>query len=82
MPAGSGFDVLKLLTAAMPRVRKSMSFIFLTAVADHDAELKARQLGADDFITKPIDFDLLEAIIRARLAPTGLLTQSRAGIAR
>jgi DNA-binding response OmpR family regulator len=82
MPAGSGFDVLRLLTAVGPRIRNSMPFIFLTAVADHDAELKARQFGADDFITKPVDFDLLEAIIRARLAPSGLLVQSRGGIAR
>jgi len=37
-------------------------------MTDREVELKARQLGADDFITKPIDFDLLEAIINARLA--------------
>jgi DNA-binding NarL/FixJ family response regulator len=67
MPGASGFDVLERLAAVAPRFR-NMPFIFLTAMADRDIELKARQLGADDFVTKPVDFDLLEAIINARLA--------------
>jgi DNA-binding NarL/FixJ family response regulator len=67
MPAISGFDVLRRLTAVAPRFR-TMPFIFLTAMTDRDTELKARRLGADDFVTKPVDFDLLEAIITARLA--------------
>jgi DNA-binding NarL/FixJ family response regulator len=67
MPAASGFEVLKRLTAAAPRFW-NMPFIFLTAMTDRSIELKARQLGADDFVTKPIDFDLLESIICARLA--------------
>jgi DNA-binding NarL/FixJ family response regulator len=67
MPAVSGFDVLERLAAAAPRFG-NMPFIFLTAMTDREVELKARRLGADDFVTKPIDFDLLEAIINARLA--------------
>ncbi len=67
MPGASGFEVLEQLAAASPRCL-DMPFIFLTAVADRDVELKARQLGADDFVIKPIDFDLLQAIISARLA--------------
>ena len=45
-----------------------MPFVFLTALTDRDNELKGRQLGADDYVTKPIDFDMLAAIITARLA--------------
>jgi DNA-binding response OmpR family regulator len=82
MPAGSGFDVLKWLTATMPGVWNDMPFIFLTAVADRDAELKARQLGADGFITKPVDFDVLEAIIRARLARKDVPARRRGEIVR
>jgi len=67
MPVISGFDVLKRLMETAPHFR-SMPFIFLTALTDREVELKARQLGADDFVTKPVDFDLLESIIRARLA--------------
>jgi DNA-binding NarL/FixJ family response regulator len=67
MPSVSGFDVLERIASAAPRFR-NMPFIFLTGMTDREVELKARQLGADDFVTKPIDFDLLEAIVRARLA--------------
>jgi DNA-binding response OmpR family regulator len=63
LPVISGFDVLERLTGAAPRF-DNMPFVFLTALTDRDVELKARQLGADDFVTKPVDFDLLEAIIQ------------------
>jgi hypothetical protein len=43
-------------------------FTFLTALSDRDTLRRGRQLRADDHITKPIDFDVLEEIIRARLA--------------
>jgi DNA-binding NarL/FixJ family response regulator len=67
MPVISGFDILERLTAAAPRFR-NMPFVFLTALTDREVEIKARRLGVDDFVTKPIDFDLLEAIVVARLA--------------
>lgn len=67
MPVMSGFEVLETLTAIMPRFA-SVPFVFLTAFADRETELKGRALGADDYVTKPIDFDRLDAIIRARLA--------------
>jgi DNA-binding NarL/FixJ family response regulator len=67
MPVMSGFEVLERLTAMAPRFQ-NMPFVFLTALSDRDTELKGRQLGADDYVTKPIDFDLLATIISARLA--------------
>jgi DNA-binding NarL/FixJ family response regulator len=67
MPAMSGFELLASLIALAPRFSK-MPFVFLTALTDRDNELKGRQLGADDYVTKPIDFDMLAAIINARLA--------------
>jgi len=67
MPVMSGFEVLERLTAMAPRFQ-DMPFVFLTALTDRDTQLKGRQLGADDYVTKPIDFDLLAAIIGARLA--------------
>jgi DNA-binding response OmpR family regulator len=67
MPVMSGFELLERLTALAPRFR-NMPFVFLTALTDRDTELKGRQLGADDYVTKPIDFDLLDTIIVARLA--------------
>src|ERR1700681_1351497 len=67
MPAMSGFELLESLVALAPRFGK-MPFVFLTALTDRDNELKGRQLGADDYVTKPIDFDVLDTIITARLA--------------
>jgi DNA-binding NarL/FixJ family response regulator len=67
MPAMSGFDLLERLTAAEPRFAH-MPFVFLTALADRESELKGWQLGADDYVTKPVDHDVLAAVISARLA--------------
>jgi DNA-binding response OmpR family regulator len=67
MPVLSGFELLDRLTALTPRFA-SMPFIFLTALGDRDNQLKGRRLGADDYVVKPIDFEILDAIIRARLA--------------
>jgi DNA-binding response OmpR family regulator len=67
MPAMSGFELLDSLVTLSPRFSR-MPFIFLTALSDRENELKGRQLGADDYVTKPIDFEMLAAIIAARLA--------------
>ena len=67
MPLMSGFELLERLIELAPRFAK-MPFVFLTALTDRENELKGRQLGADDYVTKPIDFDVLETIIAARLA--------------
>jgi DNA-binding response OmpR family regulator len=66
MPAMSGFDLLERLTSMEPRFVR-MPFVFLTALADRDNELKGWQLGADDYVTKPVDLELLAAVIAARL---------------
>lgn len=67
MPAMTGFEVLERLNEIAPRLGH-IPFIFLTALADRESELKGRRLGADDYVTKPIDFDRLLFIIDARLA--------------
>jgi DNA-binding NarL/FixJ family response regulator len=67
MPIMSGFEVLERLNALAPRLGH-IPFVFLTALADRESELRARRLGADDYVTKPIDFDMLNMIINARLA--------------
>lgn len=67
MPDLSGFEVLqrvreqKLLPLAVP-------FIFITAFSQRSYHMQARHLGCDDFVTKPLDFELLVAIIRHRLS--------------
>ena len=67
MPGMTGFEVLERLNEIAPRLGR-IPFVFLTALADRDTELKGRRLGADDYVTKPIDFDRLLYIIDARIA--------------
>jgi DNA-binding response OmpR family regulator len=67
MPGMTGFQLLEKLTCMEPRF-ESMPFVFLTALGDHDNELKGWQLGADDYVIKPVDYDVLAALITARLA--------------
>jgi CheY-like chemotaxis protein len=66
MPVMSGFDILERLAAEASYFRE-IPFVFLTGMSGRDVELKARRLGADDFLTKPIDFDMLDTIINARI---------------
>jgi len=61
-----GFEVLQRLNEFAPRLGR-IPFVFLTALANRENELKGRRLGADDYITKPIDFERLVFIINARL---------------
>jgi DNA-binding response OmpR family regulator len=67
MPVMTGFDVLERMTELAPRLGRT-PFIFLTAMTAREDELRARRLGADDYVTKPIDFERLHMIINARLA--------------
>jgi DNA-binding NarL/FixJ family response regulator len=66
MPGLTGYDVLQSLTSLAPEL-KDLPFIFLTALGDRDSELKGRRLGANDYVTKPVDFERLAMIIEARL---------------
>jgi DNA-binding NarL/FixJ family response regulator len=66
MPVISGFELLERLAAIAPRCDR-IPVILLTAVADRETELKGWRLGADDYVTKPVDFEVLSARIAARL---------------
>lgn len=69
LPDVSGFDILaKIRSETLLPI--GVPFIFLTAFSQRTHQLQARQLGCDDYVTKPIDFELLIAIIRHRLAAT------------
>lgn len=70
MPGMSGFEVLERVAAHRPRLH-NMPFLFLTALTDRESELRGRRLGADDYVGKPIDFEVLDAIIQTRLTRSG-----------
>jgi two-component system response regulator (stage 0 sporulation protein F) len=61
MPGMSGYELLEKIKSAHP----SMKVVMVTAYGDEQYREKARQLGADDFITKPIDFKQIEEIIQS-----------------
>ena len=66
LPDISGFELLASLNELVPPISR-VPFVFLTGLSGRYDELQGRSLGADDYVTKPIDFDILETIIRARL---------------
>jgi DNA-binding NarL/FixJ family response regulator len=66
MPGMTGFEVMESLNTLASRF-EAVPFVFLTARTDRDSELKGRRLGADDYVTKPVDLDILAAIIETRL---------------
>jgi DNA-binding NarL/FixJ family response regulator len=66
MPRMNGFELLEKVSAAGPAFAK-LPFIFLTALGDRDNELAGRRLGADDYLTKPVDFELLGVVVENRL---------------
>ncbi|MDD2703365.1 MAG: ATPase, T2SS/T4P/T4SS family, partial [Candidatus Omnitrophica bacterium] len=65
MPGMDGMEAVKVLrskleTAAIP-------VIMLTAVTAKESEITAFDIGADDYLTKPFDFDKLHARIKMLL---------------
>src|SRR5262249_23121486 len=66
MPRMSGFDVLQQLRKSNGQSR-DIPFLFITAYGNRESHLLARRLGCDDFLTKPLDFELLVEIVRRRL---------------
>jgi len=67
LPRMSGFDVLRVLRRSRGELRK-IPFLFITAYGSRESNLLAWRLGCDDFLTKPLDFELLVEIVRRRLS--------------
>lgn len=63
MPGMSGLELLPVMRAARPDV----PVIMITAYGDTETRRKAIEHGAQDLLTKPIDFALLRKAIDMRL---------------
>ncbi|MDY0320473.1 MAG: homeostatic response regulator transcription factor HsrA [Arcobacteraceae bacterium] len=63
LPDGDGIDLAKVIKSKSART----SVVILSARDDKDSEIAALRAGADDYIKKPFDFDILLARIEARL---------------
>ena len=55
----------------------AMPFIFLTALGERGDLLQAKRLGVDDYLVKPVDYDLLLATLSARLQQVARLQNTR-----
>jgi len=66
MPGASGFEVCKKLKAE-PRT-SDIPIIFLTGRTEAQAQVEAFKVGAVDYITKPINAQVLMARVRLHLA--------------
>nr|WP_321524166.1 response regulator [uncultured Cohaesibacter sp.] len=66
MPLIDGPTTLKLIRERLPQ-HNEVPFIFLTAKSTREDILVGKKMGVDDYLTKPIDYDLLLATIKARL---------------
>ncbi|MGB3338243.1 MAG: response regulator [Devosia sp.] len=66
MPRMGGYELLRAIRASGDD-RATVPFVFLTALSDRLAVIEGKTAGADDYLSKPIDFDLMLATIRSRL---------------
>ena len=63
MPGMSGIETLEEIKKVAPGV----GVVMITAVTDEVLGNKALKLGADDFITKPVDLDYLETVLMFKI---------------
>ena len=66
MPNMSGTEMMVRLRADYPQFAE-MPVIFLSALADRNDVLDGVKLGADDYLTKPIDYEMLVTKVEAAL---------------
>ena len=63
LPDGNSIDIIPDIKASTPKT----AVVVLSARDDNESEIAALRAGADDFIRKPFDFDVLVARLEARL---------------
>jgi DNA-binding response OmpR family regulator len=65
MPGTNGFELYQRVKDQSEL--RSIPFVFLTAVDDYYARKFGRDMGGAAYITKPVDLDELERIIKERI---------------
>ena len=66
MPVMDGYQLVKTLREDHPKFAE-MPFIFLSALANREHILEGMSAGSDDYLTKPIDFEMLLVKVETRL---------------
>lgn len=65
MPGTNGFELFQQVRKVADL--KSIPFVFLTAVDDYHARKFGKEIGGAAYITKPVDLDELEQIIKEKI---------------
>lgn len=73
MPVMNGYEMLKALREQYQGMR-SVPIVYLSALADRSHIIEGKRLGVDDYLTKPIDFELLLVTVAARLREVERMT--------
>jgi DNA-binding NtrC family response regulator len=76
MPDVDGLQLLDWLHDAQPDTK----FILLTGYGDDDVERRARELGAFDYLDKPVNPDVLSAVITAATVENERKARAQAAI--
>lgn len=66
MPGMDGYELLRIVRETRPDLA-TVPFIFLTAQAGPEQIVQGKLAGADDYLVKPINFDLMLATIACRM---------------
>lgn len=77
MPGMSGYEFLQQLRQTRPDLA-DIPFVFLTAQTDPQQVIDGKRAGADDYLIKPVDFDLMLATIQARITQVARIRQHHA----
>ena len=65
MPGTNGFELFEKVKSN--NSSSSIPFVFLTAVDDYYAQRFGKLMGSAAYITKPVDFNELERVLREKL---------------
>ena len=79
MPNMDGFQLLEEIRGKY-KLMADMPFIFLSALADEEHVIDGLKEGADNYLTKPVDFDMLKATVEASLRQIARIKHKNEGI--
>jgi DNA-binding response OmpR family regulator len=66
MPGTNGFELFERVKREKEFTK--LPFVFLTGIDDYYAKKFGKEIGGAAYVTKPVDLDELEAIIREQIA--------------
>lgn len=77
MPEVDGYGLLSLIRESKNTRNNNVPFIFLSALGQKDNVIKGVGLSANDYLVKPVDFDLLIAKIREKTANASRILEAQ-----